>query len=280
MLSFHLYEKPAPQYGKAAPIQKGLVPSLQGGGADLIEEGLGLGVPILQYWRDFYFAGSAKILLNNLQKTNWAKTFCFNLIERHYRKPSQGISLFSWTVPRLHNFIYRFRTGREFLKLVAILNHLIGKARTRVSYQAHFIPVTSRGESHVKYSQSGQNEIRIEISFDTVVRNNLQQIYVSNELGGTLFTEYYDSTDLHLVDGAIEPWARIRGRWVIFYAPKLDLGFRVEIPQGITAYRGREVLEEAGIFWSGVIFQLPKSVKRLSYRVWFGQLNELKEAAM
>jgi hypothetical protein len=119
--------------------------------------------------------------------------------------------------------------------------------------------------------------LEIELVFESIERRNLKFIYVANELGGRLFTEYYDSTGLHLVKNQIEPWAKILGRWAVFYASTLDFGFRIEIPDEVIAYRGREVFEQHGIFWSGIILQLPRSVSNCKYKVRFGTFQELLE---
>ena len=63
----------------------------------------------------------------------------------------------------------------------------------------------------------------------------------------------------------------------MFYASTLDVGFRVEIPDEIVAYRGREVFEHREIFWSGIILQLPGTITKCKYKVRFGTLQELLE---
>lgn len=117
----------------------------------------------------------------------------------------------------------------------------------------------------------------IAVDLDRVIRHALQHMYVSNELGGSYFTEYWDSRGLHLVGNTIGAWSQIHGRWAVFYAPTLNWGFRVEVPLGITAFRGREVLLRHGICWSGIILMLPASMQRLVYRVRFGSASSLRE---
>lgn len=83
-LKYYLFNEYGISMGKSSPIQKGLIPSLNGGGGDLCEEGLGFGVPILQYVRDFYFPGSAITLLAGPvdATSHVAKKFNYDLIER------------------------------------------------------------------------------------------------------------------------------------------------------------------------------------------------------
>jgi hypothetical protein len=280
MLSFHISDKPEPQQGKSSPIQKGLIPSLQGGGADLCGEGLGFGTPILQYRRDFYFPGSSTVTKSeNETKSIWEKVFQFNLIERKQQTSRADITSFSWVLPRMHNVIYKTNPGRQLLKLIAILNNLLFFQGARKNFAPQlFIPVKSRGECRSRFNLVNKGWLlEIELFFDSIERNHLKSIYLANELGGREFTEYYDSTGLHLVGNQIEPWAQITSQWAMFYAPKHKVGFRVEIPDEITAYRGREVFEQHDIFWSGVILKLPGSLTNCKYQVRFGTLKELME---
>ncbi len=279
MLSFYLSDAPEPQRGKSAPIQKGLLPRPPSDSIELCGEGLGFGTPILQYRRDFYFPGSAIIYHEEREATHhWIKVFQFNLIERKQHGPLPSIDTFSWTLPRLHNRIYKTRTGRQFLKLFAVLTD---KGFQRLGKQFaphHFIPVESRGESRCHFLLSKRKrDIDIQIRFDTIVRNNLQFIFIANELDGRHFSRYWDSSELYLKGNQIEPWAKIAGRWAIFYAPVLNFGFRVNIPKGATAFRGREVFAGQGIFWSGILLRFPKSTTTCQYQIQYGTLKQLQE---
>lgn len=277
MLSFYISDTTDPQQGKSSPIQKGLIPDLQSDAADLCGEGLGFGTPILQYRRDFYFPGAATVKYeeDNREK-HWTKVFTFNLIERKQQDSLSKISAFSWMLPRLHNWVYKKKTGRQLLKLITILSRP-GYQRTSKHFAPQlFIPVQSRGESPCQFLVSNDDRILdIELSFDAIARKNLQNIYIANELGGHQFIQYHDDSGLFLTGNQIEPWAKIEGRWGTFFAPKLDFGFRVEIPKGITAFRGREVFESKDIFWSGILLQLPKETTIFRYRVHFGNLPQI-----
>jgi hypothetical protein len=278
-LSYHLTEKLEPRHGKSSPIQKGLIPSAPNGRFDLCEEGLGFGVPILQYSRDFYFPGTAQVVKPGMRlERPWEKRFQMNLVERYHRHPSSRLTRFSWVVPRLFNWAYKSPVGRRFLSLVAAVKGIVWPALGLRDFQSGFFRVTGRGEVRTTYQHDPQRgELVIVVDLNRVVRDALQRIYVSNELGGNYFTQYWDSRGLHLVANAIGAWNQVQGRWAVFYAPTLNWGFRVEVPPGITAFRGREVLWQHGICWSGIILMLPASMDRLVYRVRFGPAPSLGE---
>jgi hypothetical protein len=277
LFHFDISDTPKPQQGKSAPIQKGLVPHIPGKPIDICGEGLGFGTPILQYRRDFYFPGSATL---HPQKENgkihWTKVFTYNLIERWQRKSHHSIAAFSWARPRLHNLIYKTKTGRHLLKFIAIADHLsLQRSGIRLA-TPQFIPVQSRGQTpcHYRITENGQC-LDIEMNFDAIVRSNLQSIYIANELGGHHFTRYFDSLGTQLEEYQIEPWTKINGQWAVFYAPYLDFGFRVEIPENANAFRGREVFKGSDIFWSGIILQLPNSTIKFSYQLQLGTLHQI-----
>lgn len=278
MLSYELSDKPEPRWGKSSPIQKGLVPRLSRG-PDLCEEGLGFGVPILQFWRDFYFPGTAQVVRPSTRLVDgWEKRFQMNLVERYHRRPTHGLTRFSWVVPRLYNWIYKSSAGRQFLGLMSALNGVVSPALGRQEPQPRFHAVADRGQVRTTYRREFRNGgVRIEVELTRVVRDGLQRSYIANELGGSHFTRYWDSRGLHLTNDAISPWHKIEGQWAVLYAPALDWGFRVEIPRGITAFRGREVLGQHSICWSGIILTPPPSMERLTYRVRFGPATSLEE---
>jgi hypothetical protein len=240
---------------------------------------LGFGVPILQYWRDFYFPGTAQVGKSGVRlEHGWEKRFQMNLVERHHRQASLRLTRFSWVLPRLHNWVYKSPVGRQFLSLVAMVNRILLPALGWREPQPRFHRVTGRGEVRTTYRRDPENgDLVIAVELKRVVRDALQRVYVSNELGGTYFTHYWDSRGLHLADAAVSAWSQIHGRWAVFYAPALNWGFRVEIPQGITAFRGREVFRHHGICWSGITLMPPVHSERLVYRVRFGCATSLKE---
>ncbi|MFW9810372.1 MAG: hypothetical protein ACFFE6_13420, partial [Candidatus Thorarchaeota archaeon] len=104
------------------------------------------------------------------------------------------------------------------------------------------------------------------LDFSAVERSNLQHIYVSNELGGTLFENYTDSSGIKLVGNEIGGWDKIHASWAAFCAPKRGIGYQVEIPRSVHAFRGREVIG-SDICWSGVIFMLSPSVQSIQYDI-------------
>jgi hypothetical protein len=263
-VSYHLSSSPWPHSGKSTPVQKGLLLSMNHSDAVLCEEGVGFGVPILQYKRDFYFPGKSTVSKEGRIENHQAwKRFTMNLIDRRQRKVSSKAGMFTWVGQRIYNRIYKTSFGRR----VSLL--LINRFAPNISenYSFAYFEVESKGSILSSYSiDYDSNVIAIELDLSGAQTSGLQHIYVSNELGGTFFDVYADSSGLTLQGDSIEGWDKIYATWAEFQSPSMNIAFRVDIPKGVEAFRGREIIGRH-ICWSGVILKMPPSSKRVRYKV-------------
>jgi len=263
-ISYQVSSCPQPSFGKTAPVQKGLLPVLDGSHTDLCEEGVGFGVPILQYKRDFFFSGTSLVSEEGILErgTAWKK-YTMDLIDRRQGRQSPRISMFSWAPQRMYNRIYKSLNGRRVLRLIESKFEWL-----RPNYDpSTFFRVRNRGTVFVSFTVDWEADVvEVAMDFSRIERSGLQHIYVSNELGGNLFESYTDSSGIMLRGDAIGAWDRITASWATLYAPKRNVGFRVEVPESVQAFRGREIIG-ADISWSGIIFMAPPSTKSLLYRI-------------
>lgn len=243
-------------------MQKGLVPSRLGGAADICEEGLGFGVPIAQYRRDFFFPGSSEVSHEGVvpEGSSW-KEFDLNLIERRQGQADNEVRMFSWVYPRTFNRFYKSALGQ---KLMTVLKPNSTLAETESPNKEHtFLQVASKGKVITKYSRvSGRIDLLTDVS--NLSTTGLQHVYISNEVGGTAFDHFYDSSGTKLVGDRIGGWTRIRAERAAFVAPALDLAVIVEIPDEVECYAGREIIAP-DIHWSGVIFQVDSVEEEFAY---------------
>jgi hypothetical protein len=263
-VSYRISGSPEPYYGKTAPIQKGLMPSLTGNQLDLCEEGVGFGVPILQYKRDFFFSGTSTVSGGGgvIGGRAWKK-FIMNLIDRRQRRHSNRIQMFSWAPQRLYNRIYKSISGRRVLRL---FESRLESLRPDFD-PSIFFRVRDRGSVLVSYAiDEASRGIEVAMDFSGVQTSGLQCIYISNELGGNLFDVYSDSSGAVLRGDAIGAWDRIDAVWATLLSPTKNVGFRVEVPESAQAFRGREIIG-LDISWSGIIFMVSPTTKSLQYRI-------------
>ena len=263
-LSFYIGSSSHPHYGKTAPVQKGLIPTTNGLESDLCEEGVGFGVPIVQFRRDFFFPGTSLVSHEGqIEDGSVWKKFTMDLIDRRQRRRSTRIGMLSWAPQRLYNSVYKSSYGRRVLRLFESRLEFL-----RPDFDSSvFFRVRDRGSVLVTYAiDSDMREINVAMNFSGLRTSDLQHIYISNELGGTLFDVYTDSTGVVLQGEAIGVWDRIDGPWATLYSSNRHIGFRVEIPESVQAFRGREIIGN-DICWSGIIFMVTPSRPMLDYRI-------------
>lgn len=273
-LVYYLYNDSRPRTGRSSPIQKGLVPGLETSDAELCEEGVGFGLPILQYARDFYFPGSADTTgEGKIPAGTWRKRFRFDLIERTEERESKSVRPFSWVGRRLWNRIYKSGLGEMILRTVGP-PELRSRHLLRVTY-SRFAHVQDRGWASSTYTlDPDEGFVKVAVDLGSIRPSGLQRVYISNEMGGHVFTYYLDGSGLRLVRDSITGWSEIHAKWAVLYAPSINLGFRIDFPQGVSAFRGRETFS-VHTSWSGVILSVPPSVNAVEYRVHFDSLKAL-----
>ncbi len=273
-LEYYLFKDPKPSNGRSTPIQKGLIPSRKGGEADLCEEGLGFGVPTLEYVRDFYFPGKSLASPSGIvNDSNATKTYWFDLIERRETEPSK-IHILSWVQNRFLLRLYKYPISRKVLE---ILGSTVFRYNISKSQPPKFIHVNDRGYATTIYKiEKNKKQILVSVDLTSIKRKNLQRLYISNELSGRLFDYYIDSSNHRLFRDSIGGWDKIDASWAIFYAPSLKFGYRIDIPPAIIAYRGLETFNPS-LCWSGVIFSLPATIQKIEYKITLGTLKDLQQ---
>lgn len=270
-LNYYLFDTPILSRGKSSPIQMGLIPSHHGGEADLSAEGLGFGVPILQYARDFYFPGTSTVHpIGMITDMHASKEFKFDLIERIQNKKSR-VEPFSWVENRLNLVLFKTLLGRQLLKF---LHKYVYILNINPKPPPTFIHTMNRGTAQVSYEfESKKRKIHVRIEFKSLLHTQLQRIYISNELGGSLFTYYRDGANLRLHGDTIGAYDKINATWALMYAPSLKIGFRVDYPPDVAGLRGREI--SPNLNWSGIILSIPPERPVVEYDLTIGSLREI-----
>jgi len=273
-LAYYLYNDSRPRTGRSSYVQKGLVPGLENSDAGLCEEGVGFGLPVLQYARDFYFPGTADTTREGkIPAGTWQKRFQYDLVERTEHKDNEPIHAFSWAGGRFWNRIYKSELGGMIMRTIGP-PELRWRYLTRVSY-SRFLRVRNRGWASSTYVLDAvRGAFNITVNLDDISHDGLQKVYVSNEMGGRIFTHYLDDGGLRLSGDSITGWSKVHAKWAVLYAPSIKLGFRIDIPRGVSAFRGRETFSNH-TSWSGVILSIPPSANTVEYEVRFGTLEEL-----
>ncbi len=91
-----------------------------------------------------------------------------------------------------------------------------------------------------------------------------------------MFTQYRDGSGVRLHANQIGEWNKINASWAILYSPALGLGYKINIPPGLEAFRGRET-NVPDLCWSGVILSVPPKIAHLGYTISIGPMKRLME---
>ncbi len=239
-----VYADCRPHVFQTAKLQKGAI--IVHNGLELVEEGLGIGVPVCRYRDGTRFSLGADTFVHD-SATNPAviKIYEMNgLAEKRFR----GVPIRRESYPaRLLKVMEKgYRGIRRFRAETTAMLDILGLLGMRNEYSQS----RSKGRITVTYHNSGR-ELKINASLDELSSEGLMSIVFANEQGGRMFDEYADSTGIELHERQIEPWQTTEAKWANLHSGMYSVGFGLHRPSGWLIVRGREVVRNR-ISWSGL----------------------------
>jgi len=258
-VSIRVYADCRPHLLQTTNLQKGLV--LIWRGNELIEEGLGFGVPVCRYRDGTRFSLRADTYVDDSRGfLSVRKVYDMNgIVVKRLRgfqiRRGSYLGRFLSLLERAYRRVRRLQAGAV---LMLGLFSVIG---IRNEYQESI----SKGQIAVTY-QLDSGGLQVKATLDSLVTDSVESFVFGNEQGGRLFTEYSDSCGVKLKGSQIEPWRPTPAEWATLTCPEAGLGFKVHKPQGWRIVRGREVIEQR-ISWSGLDLVSNKIPTRAEYRV-------------
>jgi hypothetical protein len=247
-LSVRLYGDCHPNILEVAPLHKGLVLVLDG--QELIEEGIGFGVPVVKYEDKTYFSRTAECRnLEDGDHPTLLKSFVLDTVShKRIGKAAYINDKFYSVVRRLFERAYLAHKG-----LRPVFNTLM-ELRGTVKVQTEFVRVKPRGTVTVKYvCQPGNIWINVDLS--NLELAGCKEIVILNEQGSTFFRQYFDSDGLRLFDGKIGAWEAVRAKEASLSDMRGTLRFTLERRNSSTLFRGWE--KTRGRFsWAGLGYSL------------------------
>jgi hypothetical protein len=260
-VSARVYADCRPGGLQTSRLQKGVV--LVSDGRELVEEGIGIGVPICLYEDGGHFSlSAATYVVDSKTRRTAVKVYCMNAIES---KRFRG-----GTIRRGSCAKHFLRILEKVYREIRWLHLGAGKMLdvvTMMGLTNEYEKSCSKGQIPVSYEPT-DGGLQINVDLNSVMTEGLQAVIIGNEQGGRLFTDYNDSSGQKREGRQIEPWRSTSADWATLTCPQLGIGFMVCRPNGWRIVRGREVVE-GRISWSGlnlVCDGVPKS-KTLTYRV-------------
>ncbi len=253
-LSVRIYKDSRPKCLEIAPLQKGLV--LLHDNKELIEEGVGLGVPVVKYKDKTYFSSSAEVTVQDSgSSTVIKKTFVLDAVSR------KRLGKNSYVNDSLYSLIHAFfekaylnnRTLNPFFSGLMAFRHII-KIRT------DFLKVKSRGTAEVTY-RCHPTVIRVSVDFSNLVLDGCEEILILNEQGATFFREYFDSDGTVLTGNQMGAWAAVTAEEASLLNSEGGLAFTLRRIQGASLSRGWEKIKNR-FSWAGLSYSLEQQNRR------------------
>ena len=258
-LALRFYANSRPRMLQTAELQKGAI--IVCDGKELVEEGLGIGVPVCRYQDGTRFSLDADTLIDDSDTDPTVmKIYDVNgLASKRFRGATieRGSSLARLlkVLEKGYRGLGRFRTEASIaLDILSMLG-----------MKNEYLACTSKGRIAVSYRRNGRG-LEIKADLDKLSHEGLRGIVFANEQGGTLFDEYEDSFGIKLHDRQIEAWGTTQVEWASLRSRVSGLRFRLRRPSGWLIVRGREVVRNR-ISWSGLELFCEGTPQSLEYSV-------------
>jgi hypothetical protein len=257
-LSVRMYADCRPHCLETAGLQKGLV--LLYDQEELIEEGLGFGVPIAKYHDKTYFSTCAEVnlrednlgvslqkryLLDSISKKVWRDSYIDDEFYSSWRKRFAKLYLYNKELAPVFNWLMEFR---EFAKI-----------------KTEFVRIKPKGEVIVNYRVKSEG-IDANVDFSNLSLNGCEELLVLNEQGSTSFDTYLDSGGLKLSASKIGGWSTVTAKQALMQSSKRQISFGVCRVSGATLIRGWERTKNR-FSWAGLSYSLPPKTKTYGYSI-------------
>jgi hypothetical protein len=247
-LSVRLYGDCRPKCLETGALQKGLVLLLDG--KELIEEGVGFGVPIVKYEDKTFFPGAADIYLQErgLERI-LTKVYYLNMV---------SLKKFGFATYIGDSFYSPLRKAFQILylkykKLTPLFNKLM-ELRDLANIRTEFMKVKPRAKIPVSYL-CRKNRIEIHADFSEIALSRCSEILVLNEQGAGFFQKYVDSHGLNLMEQKIGAWEMVSAKQATLQNATGTLSFRLQNRGGSKLFRGLEHTKRR-FSWAGLSYSI------------------------
>jgi hypothetical protein len=257
-LSLRIYEDTRPHILETGALQKGLVLMLDG--KELIEEGLGFGVPVIKYHDKTYFSSRAKI---SKQKTTSGylikKTFVLDTISKKTWRGSNINDNFYSTWHKKFAKIYL-----SHKELSPFFNRLM-EYRELAGIKTEFVNVKPRGKVAIEYLIK-DSLVEVSVDFSDLTLKGCEELLVLNEQGSTVFDKYIDSNGLVLAGAKIGGWHPVTAKRASIENSNGLIAFQINATPVALLYRGWEKTKNR-FSWAGLSYSLPPFCRTFGYAI-------------
>lgn len=255
-IMLRIYSSTRPHNQKIAGLQKGLILAVKG--AEIVGEGTGFGLPVLEYsFETLFSASSAVDVSTHLGTSVITKQFSMDRIARNSFMNIKLENRMARKVIDQLSFLYQYSPHFRFL----LLKDLTGK----IGIHKAFLPTTPECNVTVTYTID-KTRIAVEADFTKVRRKGLRKIFMLNEQSARWFRKCTDQQGAELLDADIGAWGLVIGKWACLKTVGDDLGFRLWKIEGSILRRGREYLKDS-LDWVGLDYEVDPTCDAFKYMI-------------
>lgn len=247
-LSVRLYEDSRPHCMETAPLHKGLVLMLDN--QEVIEEGLGFGVPVAKYEDKTYFSSSAESIFQKSHSICLIKkTFVIDTISRKkfWRSTYIDDDVYSIARKTFEKLYLRHKNASPLFNNVMML-------RNMAKIETEFQKVKPKGIVTVNYEIQPAT-INVSVDFSDLTLHNCKELLVLNEQGSNIFDKYADSSGLKLSGSKIGGWDSVTANQASMLSSKKQIAFCLKHTQKAMLFRGWENTKRR-FSWAGLSYSL------------------------
>lgn len=226
----------------------------------MVEEGVGMGVPVAIYSDETYFASNAELSIDHEDGKTVTKRFLMDRVSRKNWKINGIVN------SRIYRSVSKLLTGiyRDYPFSRGVIFPLM-LIRNKLGVRTVYAKASPRGEIAVTYSVENSN-LDIEVNLSGLNRESLKKVVLLNEQGATFFQRFCSSEGLDLVGDKIGAWDRVEGEWASLSNIGDTLGFSVKQLFGCRLFVGREYVQ-GHLAWTGMGYEVEPHRDTLSYTV-------------
>jgi hypothetical protein len=257
-LSVRVYSDNKPCCLETAMLQKGLV--LIYNDKELIEEGIGFGVPVVKYADKTLFSSTAKIITSNDPR----------VFEKHYALDTVSTKRFYKThvndafYEAIHKLFEKAYLGHQTMQP---LNNKIMELRELLKIKTEFHKIKPRGTVKIRYTLL-DDTVEVFVDFSSLNLTDCTELLVLNEQGANTFTNYKDTDGLLLLNGRIGAWDAVSAKRATLTTAAGNLAFFLEPVAFAKLFRGWEKTKNR-FSWAGLSYSIEPSRKCFDYKIGF-----------